>query len=513
MANGESAGAVVIRELLVRAGVVGGDDAKKDLKELEDSFESARGAALKMVGVAGAVVGSLAAVAGSAVALAVSTAQGSSAMLKQAATLKEQTENLQELGFAFDSVGQSSDDMVATLFALNNRAEEAVAGSKALRENFSAVGVSLNDIRKSGPASLFEQLANHVAGAKDQGAAMSRVMKVLGEDVARKVAPLLIQGADGIRSLRQEARELGIVTSGEALVASAELANQWRQLQAVGSALRDEIGLALTPAVKEIVGATLEWIKANRELISLRLEVVVRNAVSLFRDWAPIIAGVSLAFGGLVAAIAGFLALPFIATFALANAPILLLAASIGVIIGAFVTLGLVLEDINVYFAGGESLIGRFIDRLRGSHPFLAETIRFLASFARFNVALIGSIFRFARALGEWSTALALVANEGNPLLRTLRALWKLVNLPLSGSWVGWVADQLSRGAAFLENADFTRPDINTAGEFNSRTTNNNTDNSRADITQNITVSGGDAEETVEAALRAGRQAVGGGRR
>lgn len=509
----ESAGAVVIRELLVRAGVVGGEDAKKDIEELEQSFDKMRGTALKMVAVTGAVVGGLAAVAGSAVALAVSTAQGSQAALQQAAALKEQTENLQELGFAFDSVGQSTVEMTQVLFQLNGRAEDAVNGSKELRKHFGALGISIADIKKAGPVALFEQIADEVANAEDQGAAMARVMKVLGEDMARKVAPLLVQGSDGIRALRQEARELGIVTSEEALVASAKLAVQWGRLQAVGRALRDEIGMALTPVVEEFVTTVLDWVKANRELISLRLEVVVRNLSSLFKDWAPIIAGVSVAFGGLIAAVAGFLALPMIATFAAANAPLLLLAAAVGTVIASLVALGLIIEDISVYFAGGESLIGKLIARFKESHPVVSEFIRLLASMAHLTLTMLGFWGRFALAVSEWGLEIGKAAVKLTPFYRNLKALKDLLTGPLNGTWLGWVADQLQSIAGTFGNVEFRRPNLGNGGAATTNNTTNNTDNSRADITQNITVSGGDAEETVGAALRAGRQAVGGGRR
>jgi hypothetical protein len=196
-------------------------------------------------------------------------------------------ESLQELRFAADRQGVSSDDLEKSLGALNNRVG-------MLRQNQGSLATALNN---SNPE-LAEQLRN----AKDTDEAFTIMMDALNgtENAADRAAlaqaafgrsgqslvRMAEAGTEGLDDLRQEARDLGLVMSDEA-TANAELFQD--SLTNLKGSMRGVINGALVPLIERLqplIAQMSEWVKANQELIQQRIERVFKGIAEAGRTIA-----------------------------------------------------------------------------------------------------------------------------------------------------------------------------------------------------------------------------------
>jgi len=182
-------------------------------------------------------------------------------------------EALQELRFAADRQGVSSNDLEKSLGALNNRVGQ-------LRQDQGSLATMLN---RSNPA-LAEQLRN----AEDTNEAFTIMMEALNgtENAADRAAlaqaafgrsgQALVRmaeaGSAGIEDLREEARRLGLVMSEEA-TANAELFQD--SLTNLKGSMRGVINGALVPMVERLqplIQQMSDWVAANQELIQQQID-------------------------------------------------------------------------------------------------------------------------------------------------------------------------------------------------------------------------------------------------
>lgn len=489
----------IIRDLLVALGAVGADETISDLEAVERAADELVGALDAVVSAGTRVIAGLVGIAAAGTAMAVTAANNAERLQNQAAALNSNVGELQAMGFAFEEVAGGVDLMEQTLFAIQGRAADATAGNAALLETFAQLGISAGELDRMSPGEIFEQMADGVESADDRGKALSATMRLLGEDVARRTAPLLVQGADGIRALKSEARDLGLVMRADTVTATAELAVSWRRLMAVGRELRDTIGAAIAPALTRVIEKILDWVAANDELINERLTLFVEGLTGLFMDWAPIIAVVTTAILGLAVVLGGLMA-------AAAAPTITLLIVGLTNLAAIATGVALVIEDLNVYLRGGDSLIGNIIERIEEWSPLLAGLIKIIVAVIGAWHSFLGLVGRGIVALAKWGAEWVRFQAQFNPVLLALRELWELINRPFEGGWLDRLAEGITAGGDFLSNVRVPEP-----GSSSTTNNNNTTNNTRSDVNQTVNVFGGDAEETIASAFRTGREAVAGG--
>jgi len=513
-------GSDVIRDLLIRLGAVVDPDAERTLESFDAAADAVRSTLDNVANAAVTATTALAGIVAGGVAIATGAARNAEAIQRQARALGLTTDEVQELGFAFETFDASSEMMSQTLLVLGNRAQQAQEGATNLVDSFRVLGVSMAEVRALHPAELFERLADGVAAAEDQGKAMSATMRLLGEDVARRMAPLLLEGAEGIRQLREEARLLGVVTDEQTISATAELSLQWRRLLQVGRALRDEIGQVLAPSIERTVDRVLSWVAANRELLSTRLEYFVRGAAEAISLLGPPLAAVT---AGLLALRGAFMLAGVAATIAAAPlTPYLLL---IGAIVGAISLWVIGLEDLTVWLRGGNSLIGEMLRRWMSVFPLGKELYNLLASIADVGRSVGAAFVQLGGALlrGLGGPVLARIMEALDPFLARLRtirtvlqAIVGLVNARMGGAAgnLRELATAIDRTAGALAGPVEAATAGAVAQSLDRSIHSTRVDNSRTSLSQQVSISGGADDGSagfLDALFRQGRESVSGG--
>lgn len=135
------------------------------------------------------------------------------------------TDALQELRFAADLSGISAEELNASMKRFARTASDAANGLSTAERAFETVGVKVTDANGNlkDLDVLLEETADGFAGMQNATQRAATAQELFGRS-GTKMVNILRTGSEGIRAMRQEARDLGIVIS-EDLVRDAEKMN------------------------------------------------------------------------------------------------------------------------------------------------------------------------------------------------------------------------------------------------------------------------------------------------
>ncbi len=433
-----------------------------DIAALEQGF-----AQLGLV-TAGVMAGIATAIGGAAVTLGkftADTAMSAREAAELAQVLDLGTTAAQEMAGAFRLAGQDTDDLTDAFNTLADRAADAVDGAQSMRDDFKLVGIDWQQLRDLRPEEIWNLYSDAVANSTDVTRRNASVVRTLGDDVGRRLLPLLLRGADGFAALRQEARELGLVLDEETVAAGLEFELQMERMTAAAEGLRNEVGAALLPVVNDLTDDIMAWFRANREIIRQRVRDTVEGIADGLRfvgqaaedvdaivmrtlgSWTPIIAGVGVA----VTALAGGALLgtlwPALSAIggALASIVALILGVSTGVaglVVGAviiglaqqFLMLAaavggavLIFDDLNTYLNDGDSLFGRLLETMREGGPTMQAFAGYLEEVVRFGGELAETAELLARS--AWAQLLISFAEGRDTVFALVDGLTQLKDL------------------------------------------------------------------------------------
>lgn len=304
------------------------------------------------------------------------------------------TDVLQELQHAANVTQSSAEAMNRGLLQLARNAYLAANGSKESARAFHDLGVQVFDGegKIKATSDLVYEIADAFRRMPDTTEKAAVAMVLFGRTGAELI-PTLNQGADAIVALGHEGRELGAIFDAEAIAAAGRFDEAADTLTAALKGLRNVIGVDLLPVIIKLLKSTIEWIRENRALIRLRVHQAVMlfaTAVRVLKQFLdPMLTVLRFLVSNTVAfaAVLGILAALMIGKAALAvgslvlwlgklsaahmgaaaaamaqNAAVLLLGLK-WLALGAIIAL--VAEDIFTFLVGGDSMLGRLINKVR----------------------------------------------------------------------------------------------------------------------------------------------------
>lgn len=186
---------------------------------------------------------------------------------RQARALGASRQSIQELIFTFRQFGLDTNDVSDALGTLADRARDAEAGQKSFVDDFKLLGVAIDDLRGKSPEELFAVMARRIAEIEDPTRRTAGIVRIFGDDLGRRLSPLLIEGEEGLRRYADAAREAGQVLEDDAVDSMLDLNKTVKDLgnELRGQGIRavaeyaDEIrslAIVLGTAAEQIIGLT-----------------------------------------------------------------------------------------------------------------------------------------------------------------------------------------------------------------------------------------------------------------
>jgi hypothetical protein len=217
-------------------------------------------------------------------------------------------EALSEMGFAAEQTGADLDALGNALFRMRRRIANAATGSGPAVRALEALGLSAADLTRLTPDQQLKVLADALGKVENESLAAQYAFEILG-DGAKKLMPLLAEGADGIEALQAEARRLGLSVSTEDAQSAADYADAWNRLTRTMKAAAFAVGAALAPMLTELMGSVtrfvigvINWVKQNKTLIVtiFKIAAAVMAAGMALIALGAVISGFGAAIGAVV---------------------------------------------------------------------------------------------------------------------------------------------------------------------------------------------------------------------
>lgn len=359
----------VIEEFVAKLGWEVDDE---ELKEFDNAVEDL-GNTIKWA--SGLIAGASAALG----ALVVSTNQETAEMSNLAASVGLSAETLEALTGVVKNVGFESDRVVDLVEEMNNKFGEmaGLGEMTAVEESLKILNLEFTNLKKLKPEEQFQEIIDAALKLEDAQQAVSAVDMLMGGE-ANKILGFLRSQDTTLEQLLERYKAINVLNE-EGREGAKRFTMIWGQftgvLQSILQLFSGLVGDAIAPMVNEF----LDFVAANRELIQTKVKdwaltfvSVLKGLWSIIRETVSFLSPLVEKVGGLKNAvkllglafaavkIAKFLA-AFKAVAALAKFKSLItfLASPAGILAGLLVVLGLVIEDLVVYFQGGESALGK----------------------------------------------------------------------------------------------------------------------------------------------------------
>ena len=211
---------------------------------------------------------------------------------------------LSELKHAADLSGVGFTELTTGMTKMQKSLDDADRGLSTAKDALDAMGLSIGDIKGLEPDRQFEIIAGAIAGIEDPTKKVATAMNIFGRAGA-KLIPMLNEGEDGIKDMREEAKKLGGVLSKDMVDASADTKDAWARLKTAASGVVNKLTLALAPALTVVFNWLAEKIPAAIKIANKYWDIF-KEKIKVVVDWLQIkFIGASIKFKLAVRGITG----------------------------------------------------------------------------------------------------------------------------------------------------------------------------------------------------------------
>lgn len=250
-------------------------ETDKSLAKTEKSgknLASTLASGAKTVVAAGAAIGAAATAAGAAIYGIAKDAAGTTDEIdKMSQKIGISREEYQELAFVCSQSGTDVNKLQGGMKTLTNSIDSAVNGGKTATAMFDKLGISVKNA--DGSVRSQEEVLNDAVRAlqgMEDGAEKAALATDLFGKAGTELMPLLNSEAGSFDEMRQQAHDLGLVLSDEAVDAGVHLTDTIDQCERSFKSIVTQIGVAVMPLVQ----SAAEWVLSNMPLIQSILGTV-----------------------------------------------------------------------------------------------------------------------------------------------------------------------------------------------------------------------------------------------
>lgn len=347
-------------------------------------------------------------------------------------------EAIQELGFVASVSNSDSQALGASLTGLSQKIGEAAQKGS---EDFSRLGISVRDANgqvKSADNLLLE-VGNRFQQLNLSMAEQQSFAEALGIDPS--LLTLMNRSSSEIRALREEAREMGILTA-EQTDQAMQYNDALTTMNFAMDSVRRLVAVGLAPEMTALADKFQDLVTDNKDWIINGIQATVEWVGNLFDALVRLAPFLGVVAGAFVAA--KIATLGFSGALAVLFSPAILIAAGIAGVL-------LVVDDLIVAFEGGQSVIRNFFLEFLGFdiQPVLQDIVTgfkeafgLLMDIGEGFIVAFGGLFSGIGNLlaGDFEQAWIDIKASFDALLRTLSMAFQNV----FGGVFDWVKDSIA---------------------------------------------------------------------
>lgn len=426
---------MVVNELVTRFSFIG------DLAPQEDFNANLKSS----IGLLAGVGAALAASAGGFFAWASSVLESIDPLTDLSAETGVAVEAIQQLGYAAEMSGSSSDAMNASFKEVTKRLGEFVqTGGGPAKEIIEKLGLSMKDA--SGKVKTADVVIMDLMKSM-KGMSNAEKMNVLDKmGIDQSMLQTLSLSSEELAELIGQANAFGVVSAEQAEAASA-FTDSMGRLGFAMKAIQNVVAVGFAPAMTGLIDSFVEFIEVNGELIKSGLTwlgEVLTSVMGFMKRMAPIALMMAAAFGIASLATGGLATI-----MGVLLSPVVLITAGI-------IALLLIVDDLITAFNGGQSVIADFFSEFLGVDivPIMHGIVDAFMGMVNGVIDLIGTLWDawrgFTRAIvklfvGDWEGALS-------DLLGAFNSLGQAIKMVFSGVF-SFLADSMGQVIGGIKSA------------------------------------------------------------
>ncbi len=192
-------------------------------------------------------------------------------------------ETLSELKYIADQTGGSLQGIEVATKMMSRTLLDASTGSKEASDTLTRLGLTIENLMSLKPEDRFWTVANAISDIEDPTIEAAMATDIFGRS-GTNLLPMLSEGADGLKRMKEEAHDLGIIFDEKTAKAADNFGDSITRLNKSMDGLKFAIAEGLTPVLEPLVGN-------------------LTNLITGFKDWAKehgdLVQALTTSIGGL----------------------------------------------------------------------------------------------------------------------------------------------------------------------------------------------------------------------
>ena len=120
------------------------------------------------------------------------------------------TEEFQKMDYLFKTVGADTNDVVDAFGTLVDKMHDAISGSEGVREDFRLIGLESGKMKNLTAMEALYAFADAAAKTDDKSRVLTSTIRTFGDDLGRRVLPLISQGSEALREMAAAGADFAI---------------------------------------------------------------------------------------------------------------------------------------------------------------------------------------------------------------------------------------------------------------------------------------------------------------